>query len=38
MATGPSPAEPQARRQMTEQEIQAADDAYFERLNRGWTR
>ncbi len=37
MATGRSAAEPQARRPMTEEEIQAADDAYFERLNRGWT-
>ncbi|WP_327118886.1 hypothetical protein OHB12_11735 [Nocardia sp. NBC_01730] len=28
------PAEP--KRQMTEEEIQAADDAYFERINQGW--
>ncbi len=29
--------EPPDRRPMTEQEIQAADDAYFERMNRcGW--
>ena len=26
---------PQQRRPMTEEEIQAADDAYFERMNRG---
>ncbi|MGF6884853.1 DNA-binding protein YbaB [Nocardia sp. GAS34] len=26
-----------ARQAMTEEEIQTADDAYFERLNRGWT-
>ncbi|WP_063007187.1 YbaB/EbfC family nucleoid-associated protein [Nocardia kruczakiae] len=30
--------QPQPRRPMTEDEIQAADDAYFERMNRrGWT-
>ncbi|MBU3066401.1 YbaB/EbfC family nucleoid-associated protein [Nocardia sp. NEAU-G5] len=36
MTTGKSSAEPPTRRPMSEQEIQAADDAYFERLNRGW--
>ncbi|PPJ19599.1 YbaB/EbfC family nucleoid-associated protein [Nocardia nova] len=36
---GASGVEPQPRRPMTEEEIQAADDAYFERMNRGgWTR
>ncbi|PPJ04083.1 hypothetical protein C5E51_26135 [Nocardia nova] len=31
--------QPQPRRPLTEEEIQAADDAYFERMNRrGWTR
>ncbi|MBU3063126.1 YbaB/EbfC family nucleoid-associated protein [Nocardia sp. NEAU-G5] len=37
MTTGKSSAGPPARQPMTEEEIQAADDAYFERLNRGWT-
>jgi len=35
---GAADAQPQPRRPMTEEEIQAADDAYFERMNRrGWT-
>ncbi|MBF6278687.1 MULTISPECIES: YbaB/EbfC family nucleoid-associated protein [Nocardia] len=34
---GPSDQRPTPRRAMTEEEIQAADDAYFERMNRsGW--
>ncbi|OXR40505.1 Nucleoid-associated protein YbaB [Nocardia cerradoensis] len=36
---GPTASNPKPHRPMTEEEIQDADDAYFERMNRGgWTR